>query len=91
MNMHRNVLTALALAAILVSVPRSGEAHYNYPWCAQFSDAGSIFSCAFANYAQCLASVSGVGGLCMPNPAVAFGPLTVQPRRSKVRRHLAYR
>ena len=89
--MRRNVLTALALAAILTSVPGYGEAHYYYPWCAQFSDAGGASSCAFANHAQCLASVSGVGGLCVPNPAFAFGPLTVQPRRAKVRRHLAYR
>jgi hypothetical protein len=90
MNMRGNVLTALALAAMLVTLPRSGEAHYDYPWCAHFSDAGN-FSCAFANYAQCLASISGIGGLCVPNPARAFVPLTVQSRPAKARRHLAHR
>jgi hypothetical protein len=90
-NERRNVLTALALAAMLVTVPRSGEAHYDYPWCAQFTDASGVFSCAFVTYAQCLASISGVGGLCMPNPAFAFGPLTVQSRRLKARRHFAHR
>jgi hypothetical protein len=97
--MSRIVFTALALATMLVTLPRPGEAYYNYPWCAQYSDGSGVFSCAFANYAQCLASVSGVGGLCMPNPALAFAPLmvqsraplTVQPRRAKMRRHLSHR
>jgi hypothetical protein len=91
MNMHRNVFMALALAAMLVSVPRIGEAYYNYPWCAQYSDGSGVFSCTFANYAQCLASVSGVGGLCTPNPALTFVPLRVQPRRAKMRRHSSHR
>ena len=81
----------LALAAMLVTLPRPGEAYDNYPWCAQFSDGSGIFSCAFANYPQCLATVSGVGGWCTTNPALTFGPLTVQPRRAKVRRHFAHR
>jgi hypothetical protein len=76
---------------MLVSMPRAGDAHYDYPWCAQFTDAGGALSCAFVNYAQCLASVSGVGGLCMPNPALAFGPPTVVSRRPKARRHFAHR
>jgi len=94
MNTRSNVLTALALIATLVSMPRSGNAHYNYPhypWCAQFADAGGASSCAFANYAQCLASISGIGGLCTPNPEWVFGPPWVQLRPAKVRRHFAHR
>jgi hypothetical protein len=87
----RIVPTALMLAAMLVSLPRNGEAHYDYPWCAQFADAGGGLSCAFANYAQCLVTVSGVGGLCMQNPAGAFGPPKVEWRRAKPRRHSAHR
>ena len=82
---------ALALAAMLVSAPRTGEAYSIYPWCAQFSDGSGVFSCAFANYPQCLATVSGVGGMCMTNPALTFGPLAVQPRRAKERRHFVHR
>jgi hypothetical protein len=89
---------ALALAAMLVTLPRPGEAYYNYPWCAQYSDGSGIFSCAFANYPQCLATVSGVGGFCMTNPALTFSPLMVQlgapltvPRRAKRHRHLSHR
>jgi uncharacterized protein DUF3551 len=83
------MVTALATALVVVA-PRPSEAHYNYPWCAQFFDAGSVFSCAFVTYEQCLVTVSGIGGLCMQNPADRFRPRYVEARRAKPRRHSAY-
>ena len=70
------LLLALAL------YPRSPAAQY-YPYCAQFED-GSSRDCGFSTLQMCEASVTGVGGLCINNPAgpppppppqLASGPL----------------
>ncbi len=47
--------------------PRSPAAQY-YPYCAQFAD-GSSRDCSFSTLQMCEASVTGVGGLCLNNPA----------------------
>jgi hypothetical protein len=51
----------------------------NYPWCAQYSgDFGGTVNCGFVNAAQCMATVSGIGGFCVLNnlyqPPTAAGP-----------------
>jgi hypothetical protein len=39
------------------------------PWCAYYDDQdGGFTNCGFSTYQQCLATVSGVGGSCGPNP-----------------------
>jgi len=47
--------------------PAAPAAQY-YPICAQFSD-GSSLDCGFSTLQMCEASVTGVGGLCLNNPA----------------------
>ena len=47
--------------------PRAPAAQY-YPYCAQFED-GSSRDCGFSTLQMCEASVTGVGGLCINNPA----------------------
>jgi hypothetical protein len=47
--------------------PRSPAAQY-YPYCAQFED-GSSRDCGFSTLQMCEQSVTGVGGLCINNPA----------------------
>jgi Protein of unknown function (DUF3551) len=89
-SMRAMALSMLVLATALTVAPRPSEARYNYPWCAQYFDAGSVFSCAFVTYEQCLASVRGVGGLCMQNPAGRFHPRRVEAGRGKPRRHSAH-
>jgi len=39
-----------------------------YPWCAQYSMRGGPTNCGFDTFAQCRATVSGVGGFCNTNP-----------------------
>ena len=39
-----------------------------YPWCAQYSMRGGSSNCGFDTFAQCRATVSGVGGFCNTNP-----------------------
>ena len=40
----------------------------NYPWCAQYGPRHGGRNCGFVSYAQCMATVSGVGGYCETNP-----------------------
>ena len=76
---------ALALATAAAFAPRPAAAAYNLPWCAQYYDKSAVRSCAFYTFAQCQATVSGIGGFCFQNP---FGSPSYgyEPRRAK-RRH----
>ena len=40
-----------------------------YQWCAQYSggSSGGGINCGFVTIAQCRATVSGIGGFCVPN------------------------
>lgn len=63
-------LAALASAAALLAFATPAEAR-TYPWCAYM---GSTLSgdlgtnCGFVSYEQCMATVTGIGGYCAPNP-----------------------
>jgi len=40
----------------------------NYPWCAQYSGRdGGGQNCGFVSFAQCMATVQGMGGFCVQN------------------------
>jgi hypothetical protein len=40
----------------------------NYPWCAYYSGGrGGATNCGFISFDQCMATVSGIGGICMRN------------------------
>ena len=65
--------SSLALLAFvfLTSLAASGRpaAAIEYPWCAEYSgeDGGGGRNCGFSNLAQCMATVSGMGGGCVRN------------------------
>jgi hypothetical protein len=66
-------LSALAAASALTSAPTPAYAR-EYPWCAQYSErVGGGRNCGFVTFQQCLATVSGAGGTCEPNPRYADG------------------
>jgi hypothetical protein len=78
-----------AICAVLISLlsldagGAAAEAR-EYPWCARY-DAWA-YNCGFATLQQCIATVSGAGGICQPNPRATAGPGA--PRRSiKRKRH----
>ena len=58
------------LFAVLGASPASfAQSAYDYPWCSIRSGwAGGGQSCYFRSHAQCVASLSGVGGTCIRNP-----------------------
>jgi hypothetical protein len=83
MEMRAPVLIALVPAAALIAAPRPAAAAYNLPWCAQFYTLGQVKSCAYATYEDCLATIRGVGGVCVRNAYYPPGPLYVDPRRRR--------
>lgn len=63
--MRPAIIALLAVVALpLVSKPATAETYY--PWCAWYDDWTS--NCGFTTQQQCLATVSGAGGICKPNP-----------------------
>jgi hypothetical protein len=54
---------ALAMAAVFCSSPPASAQQLK--WCAT---GGGTTSCAFNTRAQCMASISGIGGYCIRNP-----------------------
>jgi hypothetical protein len=73
--MRRLAILGFALAAAVSVMPRSANAERYYPWCAWYDE--WTYNCGFASRAQCLATISGIGGVCKPNP---YGPPAPEPR-----------
>jgi hypothetical protein len=91
--MRKSLSIVLMPAALLVAAaalaPRPAAAAFNYPWCATFYDSSlGMKSCSFSSYGQCMATISGVGGICAQNPLYASPPPYAEPRRAK-KSHLA--
>jgi hypothetical protein len=72
----------LGVFVAVICAERSAEAQ-NYPWCAYYNMGAGATNCGFATSQQCMATVSGVGGSCGPNPMYqpAPGPYPRHPRR----------
>ena len=76
------LLCAVSLGATLAFSPRAAQAG---TWCS-FYDA-STYNCGFNSYGQCLANISGVGGLCQPNffENTTHVPPAYRPRKRRYR------
>lgn len=53
------------IAASMLAGTQPSQAK-EYPWCAQYD--ATTYNCGFETYAQCLATISGIGGVCVHNP-----------------------
>jgi Protein of unknown function (DUF3551) len=58
----------IALALFGLLMPAAAHAD-PYRWCAQYSErgGGGAENCGFVTLRQCEATISGIGGFCMPN------------------------
>ncbi|MFZ0606670.1 MAG: DUF3551 domain-containing protein [Xanthobacteraceae bacterium] len=74
----RAALFVLAILAGGVAMGTRAKAQ-NYPWCAFYDSGDQAINCGFVSREQCMATVSGIGGFCMPNN-------TYQPLRPSRRR-----
>jgi len=67
------LLQASFIAAALLTSVTAGHAQsaYDYPWCALYpssSGAGGAQSCYYRSFAQCMQTMSGIGGQCIQSP-----------------------
>lgn len=46
----------------------TARAEVIYPWCAYYGGRNAATNCGFTSWPQCMATVSGIGGYCGPNP-----------------------
>jgi hypothetical protein len=77
LNREKPMRKIFFLAAVLIALPSTGgTARADGPWCARDVRGGT--NCGFHTYAQCMANISGIGGVCTPNP---FMPPAAAPGR----------
>ncbi len=92
-----SVATMMAFMAAAIPESRAQSA-YDYPICAIYQDKSGATACYYSSYEQCMATMSGIGGSCSPNPAyrgrasagfTGAGIVTAPPHRKvrKVHRH----
>jgi hypothetical protein len=61
-------LAILLIAGLVSAVASSASSAREYPWCAVYGGSmNGSSNCGFTTRAQCLATVSGIGGDCAPN------------------------
>ena len=65
--MKNLVLTVAVLAPFLVAAVPPAAAQ-TYPWCAEYNGrGGGGRNCGFVTREQCMATISGIGGMCVRN------------------------
>jgi hypothetical protein len=71
----------LALGVLIGVAGLAGRAEaQNYPWCAILTVGDAAYNCGFVSYDQCMATVRGIGGMCMVNNTYNANP-PATPRR----------
>jgi hypothetical protein len=76
--MHRIAVSALLAMPLALWAPAASAAR-EYPWCARYDWTTS--NCGFVSFQQCLATISGIGGRCEPNPRYVPPPQRRGPAR----------
>ena len=69
--MGKTILSIIVLATTAAPALMPSPAHADqYRWCAVYGghDGDGGTNCGFVTYEQCMATVSGTGGYCAPNP-----------------------
>ena len=86
--MLKLIAGSLAVAAMTtVAAPvTAARAETLYPWCAFYSGMDNqATNCGFVTNAQCMATISGNGGICYENPAYPAATPAPQRRRAQPR------
>jgi hypothetical protein len=61
-------LALIGLGLVIQTLPSAAQSPYDYAWCALRGDRSGAQSCYYTSYRQCMASLRGIGGSCIPNP-----------------------
>ena len=93
-NLVRIAFAALCFTTFLGAAPEPAKAD-PYRWCADYGlgRGGGLGArnCYFFTFAQCQATVSGVGGYCTPNPFYTGRPIvTPEDVPQRVKRRVIY-
>jgi len=66
-KMMKTVQFVVPLLVTTFGFAACASAEIYYPWCANYGSPGGS-NCGFSTHEQCMATVSGIGGSCDPNP-----------------------
>ena len=87
------IIALFIIAAGLLGQTQISKAQsaYSYPWCGiRYTQDGSSMSCYYTSWEQCMATMSGAGGLCVESPyyrARATEPVHRPLAKPRHRRH----
>jgi hypothetical protein len=87
-NAIARALTAGALLIVTLAGSSPSRAEIVYPWCVQYGggrDGIGATNCGFVSREQCMQTASGLGAMCMENPAYA-GPSS-RPTEKRNHKH----
>ena len=78
------LVQSAVVAAVLIAATSASQAQsaYDYPWCALRAGRSGGQSCYFTSYRQCMETLSGIGGSCIPSPYYR-GPEHRERRRTR--------
>jgi hypothetical protein len=86
MRFGTKVMAALVIVpAVLTQTPARALPCDNTRWCAEYAPSMGGTNCGFFTIEQCRATVSGIGGFCVPNQF--YNPCRPAGRRSSRYRH----
>lgn len=78
---HLLILSAVVAAIAAMSGTAQAQSELNYPWCAYYGNGFGGENCGFSTYAQCMETISGMGGFCMVNTQYVPPAAPHRPRR----------
>jgi hypothetical protein len=83
--MRAAVLTSILVGvAVLAGAPHAqAQSAYDYPWCAIYPRQIGGQACYYATYAQCMATMSGIGGYCVESPYYRGTPRVERRHRNR--------
>jgi hypothetical protein len=82
--MRMPILSLFLIAAALLGEIQAASAQSatSYPWCARaYKMESSSTSCYFTSRAQCMTTLSGIGGYCFESPYYHAQPARAAKRR----------
>lgn len=87
MKRYATLALALVIASLLGGSETRAQQHDPFPWCADYGFGGlaGARNCYFKTLGQCQATVSGVGGYCVPNPFYTGPDRATPAQRSRSR------
>lgn len=56
------------IASLIVAHGGFAQSAYDYPWCAVYTKTNGATSCYYTSFQQCMATILGIGGICVRNP-----------------------